>query len=866
MKKILLIINLLFTSYLISQNATDIFETYGEFSGIEGYMRNALQPDGKILLGGFKGYGSYNENQLNNLIRINVDGRIDNTFNLIGSGFTISNTTNIPFISSITVQQDGKIIVFGDFTHYNGISRNRILRLNSDCTLDTTFNIGSGFNDTTTGTSSLALLNIQTDGKILVTGDFSSFNGVNFNSSLGMVRLNTNGTLDSTFNIGLGFFGGGVSKVALQTDGKLLVCGAFTSFNGVTFNRLLRLNTDGSIDSSFIIGNIGFNSFVNDIGIQADGKIILTGSFDSFNGIVQNRLIRLNPNGTKDVTFDIGTGFSDRTDILIIQSDGKIIIVGKFTSFNGLPQNRIIRLNTDGTIDNSFLIGSGFNFNTTIPDFDMLYKQPDNKILISGNFSSYNGVFQNGFVKILNNGSEDENYLLGNPGFKDVISSSTSSYYPGISCIKLQTDGKLLVGGSFTTFNGIAENKLMRFNSDGKKDLSFNIINGFNQGTISSAVQVSAIAVQTDGKILVGGNFTTFNNLTENRIIRLNSNGTKDNTFNVGTGFDNTVYQILIQPDGKILVLGHFTSFNGVAKNKFIRLNQNGSIDNSFFSFPNLNVPIIGLQPDGKILMGNFNGNLKRLNSDGTDDLSFNVGTGLNNTIRKIVVQADGKILVGGSFTTYNGLSQKALIRFNSDGTKDLTFNAGGTGIGSGRVYDIAIQSDGKIIICGANDYNGIFQNGLIRLNPNGSLDPSFIFGDTSTSNAFPSYPPDNIQIRDNGVILVSGRFLSYFNYPSSGLLGIRGNSILSNVSFEGNYYNNITLFPNPLNNILNFSYNDSDKVSEILVYDLTGQLVLKSVKIEDNSLNVSDLSKGIYIVKIKTSDNKTFTKKVIKN
>lgn len=865
MKKIyFFIVNFLLFQGVFAQTAIDVDQTFGELNGFSTQIYCLdIQPDGKMLIGG--NFTEYNNNPEKKLMRFNIDGSKDVTFNVTGTGFTGDNNTYIYSIKAIKVQPDGKILIGGNFTFYNGITQNRLIRLNSDGSKDTTFNIGTGFPPTST-VSGISLIKLQSDGKIIVGGSFTSYNGVAQNNitSEGLIRLNSNGSIDSTFNIGTGFFGGNYNSLAFQTDGKMLIGGSFTSYQGITANRLIRLNSNGSIDTSFNIG-VGFNSGVIEPAIQSDGKILIAGDFTTFNGLVQNRLVRLNTDGSKDTTFDIGTGFESYVTKLIIQPDGKIIVAGGFTTFSGNSQNKLIRLNTGGSKDTTFNIGTGFP-NIAFSSLDIIQQQ-DNKIIGYGNFTKYNDVSQNGFVRINTNGTEDETYLLGNPGFNDGVSTGTSG--TGVGTLCLQSDGKLLVGGAFVSFNGLTENKLIRFNSDGKKDTTFNIrspsqpylpYTGFDTGS------VGAIAVQTDGKILVGGSFTTYNNVAQNRIIRLNTDGTKDATFNVGTGFDSGVIQILLQPDGKILVTGPFNSYNGVAKKKLIRLNQDGSIDSSLITFNSPDYARIALQPDGKIIIGSFNGALSRLNADGTNDVFFNVGTGLNSWIYKIIIQPDNKILVGGSFTTYNGLTQKGLIRFNNDGSKDTTFNIGGAGFTSAGVSDMALQSDNKILICGSfSNYNGITQQGLIRLMPNGSLDSSFIFGDSSNSYAFPYYTPQTIALKSNGVILVGGGFRNYFNYASSGLVGIRGNAVLSNENFEITN-NEITLFPNPVDNVLNFQTSNFSNVSKVSIYDLIGNQILKDKNVINDNIDISNLSKGIYLIRMTTTNDEIMTKKIIKN
>src|SRR5690606_36450331 len=151
-----------------------------------------------------------------------------------------------------------------------------------------------------------------------------------------------------------------VLSTVIQADGKIIVGGDFTSFNGTIINRIARLNTDGTLDTDFNPGT-GFNYGVRSTVIQVDGKIIVGGGFTSFNGTIINRIARLNTDGTLDTDFNPGTGFSSGVYSTALQVDGKIIVGGDFTSFNGVSRGRIARLNTDGTLDTDFNPGTGVN-------------------------------------------------------------------------------------------------------------------------------------------------------------------------------------------------------------------------------------------------------------------------------------------------------------------------------------------------------------------------------------------------------------------------------------------------------------------------------------------------------------------------
>ena len=359
---------------------------------------------------------------------------------------------------------------------------------NIDGTLDSSFYTGTGFDN------EVWSIAIQGDEKILCGGFFTSYNGATRNS---IVRLNSNGTLDSSFNIGTGF-NSPVLSIAIQSDGKILCGGPYTSYNGATRNRIVRLNSNGSLDSSFNVGT-GFNAQVLSIVIQSDGKILCGGTFTSYNGRTQNRIVRLNSNGTLDSSFNVGTGFNEQVFDIAIQSDGKILCLGTFTSYNGATRNRIVRLNSDGSLDNSFFVGVGFDGPAASVEV-----QSDGRILCGGNFTSYNGTNQSGIVRLNSDGTLDSSLSVGT-GFNFYIWS-----------IAIQNDSKILCGGSFRNYNGTSQNRIVRLNSNGTLDSSFNIGTGFNSPVLSTAIQ-------KNGNILCGGIFTSYNETIQNRISRLNS-------------------------------------------------------------------------------------------------------------------------------------------------------------------------------------------------------------------------------------------------------------------------------------------------------------------------------------------------------
>ncbi len=690
------------------------------------------QTDGKVLIGG--DFTFYNGKARNRIARLNPNGSLDDTFN---PGIGANN-----WVNSLALQPDGKVLIGGFFNSYNGSPSNRIARLNANGSLDATFNTSIGVNN------SVNSIAIQSDGKVLIVGNFTSYNGT---SRIRTARINPDGSIDLSFNPDSGA-NDVVRCIALQSNGKILIGGDFTRYNGVTRNSLARLNLNGSLDTTFNIGN-GANGIVESIVLQPDGKMLVLGFFSNYNGTPRNRIARLNADGSLDLTFDPGIGADGIIRTLALQPDNKIIIGGEFLSYNNIPKKCLTRLNSDGSLDSSFYSNTGIG-GVSFPFIYSLTLQPDGKVFIGGNFTSYNDNSSNRFARLNSNGDIDETF---NP------SSGASGR---IFALIRQPNGMVLIGGEFSFANGKFRNRIARLNMDGSLDSTFDSGIGVNNTIFS-------MALQPDGKVLIGGNFTSFNGISRNRIARLNADGTIDSTFNPGTGANSIVWSFALRPDGKVLVGGWFTSYNGTIRNHVACLNSDGSLDVTFNPGTGVNGPnspviySLLLQSDGKVLIGgdftSYNGTARnsvcRLNVNGTLDATFNPGTGIDGPISPVVrnlsLQPNGKILIGGQFSSYNGIPRNRIVRLNADGSLDSTFNPG-TGA-NGTVWTLTIQQDNKVLIGGEfTSYNGTSSNRIARLNSDGSLDITFgpSLGASSIVNSL-ALQPDN-------KLVISGDFLNF--------------------------------------------------------------------------------------------------------
>jgi uncharacterized delta-60 repeat protein len=337
---------------------------------------------------------------------------------------------------------------------------------------------------------------------------------------------------------------------------------------------------------------------------------------------------------------------------------------------------------------------------------NIVLEQPDTRLLIGGLFTTFNNTNRPYVARLNRDGSLDTSFDPGGGPNNALVA------------LALQNDGKPLIGGFFTTVSSQNFRYLARLSANGALDP------GFATGTnINNTVR--AVAIQSDGMIIIGGDFTSYNSTNRNRIARLRPDGSLDTSFNPGTGADNSVNAIVLQPDGKILIGGSFGTINGTNRASIARLNSDGSLDGSFTPGTGAAfwVNAIALQPDGGILIGGpfttFNGisrrGIARLYSTGLLDAGFNPGTGTENWVNSVALLAGGKVAIGGIFTNFNGVNLNHLARLGTNGLQDMAFS-----IGSGfndTVQSLIACSDGTLVAGGLfTNYNGTAANRIARL------------------------------------------------------------------------------------------------------------------------------------------------------
>jgi uncharacterized delta-60 repeat protein len=712
----------------------------------------AVQADGKILVGG--GFSMLAGQPRWGIGRLSPDGTLDDTFKPGVNSGQVS-----PMVSSLTLQADGQTVVSGAFTMLGGGTCHYLGRLNADGSLDKTFNAGAD--------AAVWCTALQPDGKVLVGGQFSTLGGEprkylgrlsNTEPALEKIlpdgsdivwtrsgaapevwrtslEASTNGS--DWINLGAGTrtadgwrwagplpLNGGTPATAGAT---LRARGAVTSGEGngstwlvetsvgppaISLQPLSRTNNAGTIASFTVVGagvgTVNYEWYKNGQALSVGANV---SGVNAATLLVSNVFAPDAGSYSVTVSNDLGSVTSRPAVLNVVdpfiakQPAGGLVHAGQrvaltVTAIGTAPlsyQWRKDGANLLGATAASLTL-TNFQWNDQ-GSYDVLVKNPV-------------GSAQSTAAKLTVNLAAADSF---NPGANWQVQSFGD-----------QADGKILVGGRFTNLAGQVHCYIGRLNADGTADAGFRA--GANIGLYSS---ILALAIQEDGKIVVGGIFTNLNGQSRSNIGRFNPDGTLDRSFVPEA--NDWVNCLALQPDGKILVGGYFSEFGGLPRTGLARVNPDGTLDGSFDPvLVNISRPAVwslAVQPDGKILVaglfitldGQGHFCLGRLNPDGTVDATFNASDGLEASC--LALEPDGKILVGGNFTGPAGAPPDNVGRLNTDGSLDPSFNPSA----DWTVFSMVLQADGRIVAGGAfRSLAGQSRTFIGRLNPDGSLDESF--------------------------------------------------------------------------------------------------------------------------------------------
>ena len=740
-----------------------IFEKGLDFGVNTDIRALVVQPNGKILIGG--DFTRYNEQPAQGITRLNKDGLLDPSFH--ASTVYPGGVSNVGTVNDIALQPDGKMIIVGTFNYVNGVEIKRVARLNTDGSLDNSFNVGEGANN------DVSRVYIQPDGKVILIGLFSLFNLATHNN---IVRLNANGSIDNSFQIPTGFTF--INDLAIQPDGKILI--ASTYFDGTnTYKVPMRLNANGSIDNTFSVLQSTNNGYTNTyaLALQQNGKILVGGAFTYVTGIGNfYYFLRLNPDGSIDNTFNPGTGPDSGVGRIQVNSQNEILITPTgygFESYDG-HTGTVAYLNADGSYKPTF--------------YGACATQATPEIVRAAFASNGNILFAEESLYRL--------YSLRPNGGIDPTFNCRTGVGQKTNVILEQADGKIMIGGAFSTYNGKKSSHLARLSANGTMDSVFsanigigptidNNVCGNEVGNEYSAflAPVNTIAIQADGKYLIAGEFRYFNGVQlDCPLVRLNTDGTLD------TGFQPTIASqtsdsrsIHVLSDSKILV---------TMDDRVYRLHPDGYTDNTYNHVgANGIINASALQPDGKlVIVGDFTGqsspymvynHILRLNATGSIDYPFytNIGSGAGGfagaTINTVILQPDGKLFLSGHFSSFNGVACQSRIRLNSDGTIDPTFHVS-TG-DTVQIHSAALNSNGEFLLTGNFDTDQQELTGLIKIDQNGDLDNTWnldhSFYRFISNLIVPIEEKMAIAIQSDGKVLVGGAFTHFDGGVRNGLV-----------------------------------------------------------------------------------------------
>ena len=857
-----------------------------------------VQPDGKMLAGGscqtFDGSIHFA------LARYNPNGTLDSTFGANGKAvprvFEMPNNGHVENnILSIVLLDSGKFLVVGNYGINNVPSGIVIARFNTDGTIDTTFGTaGIVFKESGSVKEGLKML---PDGKfIIISGDYVNYGGNNMPSAA-FERYTQEGVLDTTFgtdgkvvtSFGNGYTG--LTSMSLLPDGKFVATGSFSPTGQNTVVMIAaKYNADGSLDTTFDTdGKVtttfgtGTNSYGVFVSANSDGKITVAGTvFTSNNTLINFGLVQYNANGSLDTGFDgdgkalslIDDGFYAIKSISK-DASGKYLV--NFNDGNPFNYSVIRKYNADISLDASFGINGQFNtLNSGYGMAEYITATSDSKIIMLRSFTF-------GLIKYNTNGTLDTTF--DTDGI--VITEFEYSTDELKKIIVLPNDKIIALGTSRyrqpnnAYFSNIV---LSKYNSDGSLDTSFGNLGkvysvfGENVYTIMNAF------VQTDGKILVNAYYYVFPSYDPiYELIRYNSDGSLDTTFgtNGKIATSSGVFSLINPVDGKLLFVSGNYLPSGDYEHIIKKYNNNGSIDavfgtNGSVTFNNGNSPYdlkFALQQEGKILVSGtsyysgFNTQFftRRLNVDGSLDTTFGTNGQITTPIQGYVlsnlVQSDGKIVVVGMS---GGLS---LIRYNPNGTIDIAYGTNGIASSSldnyNQINSVFLQPDNKILAA-ISQYNPL-QNPnefkVKRINTDGTLDNDFGGNNGITTLFYNGYNEAfSIGLQSNNKIILAGT--TYDGINNNFALTRLNNNVLSVADISENQ-TNLVIHPNPVKNLLNIKLNREISIIDYTIYNLVGQVIYKKSETTPQ-INIENLTKGIYIIQINTSEG-IFSKKFIK-
>jgi uncharacterized delta-60 repeat protein len=698
---------------------------------------------------------------------------------------------------------------------------------------------------------------VQPDGKVVVAGNFSNYAG---QAAAGILRLNEDGSLDQPFVAntagGLTLSGFGPVVARQPADGKLVVGGSFRTAAGRARSGLARFNADGTLDLTFAPVTTA-TALVGSVAVQPDGRILAA----TFNGTylvpgVNQALVRFTATGAFDNTFTgvnygVRPAFSGGPATLLVQPDGKIL-----AAFGGgsPPPGHVLRFTATGALDPTWSVSATPENIIAVYSLQLL---AGGQVLVGSKPQVLGGpasAVPAGVNQLLSTGALDTTFPI------PVLQTAGQ-----VEDFVQQPDGKLLVVGAFSEINGSTARGLARLLANGSVDAAYTAASTITQGYPTEVV------LQPDGKALVAGQFSAYNGVPVTSLVRVENSGMRDAGFvspltRIAGLNTNSITNLALQPDGGVLVAGNLAvpGSSGTTFRSFQRLLPNGSIDNSFQPPFNFSPSALLVQPDGRIVVGSYqNPAVQRLLPNGSTDPSFAAVTSGSQSfsINGLRRYPDGRLLVFGYFDQLGGISTSSVARLSATGIPDPTFSAAIAG-NIVVLNAAAIQPNNRILVGGTIFSSNAASSALARLLPDGSTDAAF---------NQPLGPDDLVlalAVQPDGALLVGGQFFpvgsSQPNYALARLLD--ANVLNAGASRQAP---RTEAWPVPAHDQLHLRLDAASRPEQVALHDALGRVVMSrpvSVNEAMLSLDIAALPAGAYVLKVRYAAGGTFVRRVVKN
>lgn len=762
----------------------------------------ATDPAGRVLVGG--SFDLLNGQVRGKIGRLLANGQPDPTFGAGGVGAN-------GLIDAIVPLANGKYLVGGTFTRYDGQVAGCVARLNADGSLDATFSTGSGAN------AMVYTLAVDSQGRVFIGGTFDHFDG---HAVPGLACVLPSGAFDASFVPPVPGPEAYVNSVAVDAADRVVVGGDYYSATGNPIVALLeRLLPSGAPDPTFGSPVIHPDDYIGRVQVLASGKLLIGGYlyFAGNPASDSQGVRRLNADGSVDATFTLpftsGGLVRDFEELptgqLLVAGSG-MLLVGRTSS------QRVCRLQPDGSPDLTFTPPT---ISTTVTTVE---PGPAGSALVGGSFLTVGGLAQPGLTRLTSSGARDAAFTP--PGFQA---------YSSITALGRQSGDRLVAGGSFEGSAGAASTPVMRFSANGVPDPSFQVDPGLLPSLLSKATPPS---IGQGDRVLVADNTHAY---------RLLPDGARDLSFDDVTGAESSFnsWELdgqLEQPDGRVLVWGRFTKYNQAQRANVVRLTATGAVDASFVPPPDSDffVNNVALFPNGTMLVqhGTY-GRLYWLDASGNPLASFNGGAPLDYAITATALP-DNTALVRGSFTL-NGTAYQGTYKLTAAGTVDPSF-ALPAGL-SGEV--MLVQPDGALIFFESL----LLGHRMLRLLPSGAIDPSFTPLEIGTGYYTESAVAWVFQ--STGNLVAGGGFTTVDGVQRPTL--VRLTNVLTGVADAAASAQAFAVFPNPAHATLTVGRATGESATATL-FDVLGRPVRHwQLTAAEQTLPLTGVPAGAYVLRV---------------